>query len=138
MKKYIGGKTIRLFLVFGFLTGASATLLAQTVPGSVEVENGENATDSIQAMKWYQKAADLGNSQADSDIGALYLEGNGVTQDKQAAMKWFKKGAAKGNAIAESNIAKMYLSGNGVPQDYHQAMKWFKRSAAKGHASAAG
>ena len=55
---------------------------------------GEQPTWYTQAMYAYKKSAERGNCIAMLNIGALYLNGNGVAQDKTQAQAWFAKSAA--------------------------------------------
>jgi TPR repeat protein len=61
----------------------------------------------VQAMQLFQKAAAQGNAVAESNIGALYKNGMGVTRDYNQAMQWYQKAAAHGFTGAEANIAKL-------------------------------
>lgn len=55
---------------------------------------GEEPFWYTQAMYAYRKSADGGNCIAMLNIGALYLNGNGVVQDRTQAQAWFAKSAA--------------------------------------------
>jgi TPR repeat protein len=46
------------------------------------------------AVKYYHKAADQGDADAQNNLGRMYLLGLGVPQDKQEAVKYFKLAAA--------------------------------------------
>jgi hypothetical protein len=59
-----------------------------------------------EALKWYQKAADMGHAKAQYSIGWMYLVGYGVTKDKTLAMKWFKKAADQGDESAKAALLK--------------------------------
>ncbi len=59
-----------------------------------------------EAMKWYQKAADMGHAKAQYSIGWMYLFGYGVTKDYTLAMKWFKKAADQGDESAKAAILR--------------------------------
>ncbi|NFD20031.1 hypothetical protein EXN26_12015, partial [Clostridium botulinum] len=61
-----------------------------------------------EAMYWYKKAAEKGNSTSMNKIGVMYYEGKGVEQDYQKAMYWYKKSSQEGNFTAMSNIGFMY------------------------------
>jgi uncharacterized protein len=40
-------------------------------------------------VRWYRKAAEQGEASAQSDLGAMYESGQGVTQDHVLAHMWF-------------------------------------------------
>ena len=44
-----------------------------------------------EAVKWYRKAAEQGNADAQSNLGVMYANGTGVTKDESEAMKWYRK-----------------------------------------------
>jgi TPR repeat protein len=73
--------------------------------------------DSVEAVKWYRKAAAQGLAQAQNNLGTMYDGGQGVPQDYGEAMTWFRKAAEQGYAGAQDNIGVMYEKGHGVPQD---------------------
>jgi TPR repeat protein len=85
-----------------------------------------------QQAKWWQRAADLGDLNAESGLGGLYLDGNGVPRDYAQAMKWSRVAAARGGSDAENNIGAMYARGEGVGVDYAEALKWFRLAARHG------
>jgi len=88
--------------------------------------------DPIEQAKWWQKAADLGDLDAQSGLGSLYLDGQGVPRDYAQALKWSRLAAARNNGDAENNIGAMYAKGEGVGVDYTEALKWFRVAARHG------
>jgi TPR repeat protein len=83
-------------------------------------------------VKWYRKAADQGDADAQFNLGAGYDNGQGVPQDYAEALKWYRLAADQGVASAQYNLAVMYANGQGVPQDYVRAYMWFNLAAAQG------
>ena len=67
---------------------------------------------------------------AQSNLGVMYANGQGVPQDYAEAVKWYRKAAEQGDAAAQYNLGLMYANGQGVPQDYVQAYKWISIAAA--------
>ena len=67
-----------------------------------------------EAAKWYKKAADQGDADAQYQLGVFYENGYGVTQDKEQAMQWYKKAAEQGNESAKNAIDRMQSSGMGA------------------------
>jgi hypothetical protein len=92
--------------------------------------------DNAEAMKWWRKAADQGNAQAQAVLGLLYYHGEGVPSNYAEAIKWWRKAADQGNAGAQANLGFMYYHGEGVPRDNAQAMKWWRKVADQGNAGA--
>ena len=90
--------------------------------------------DYSKAFKWYEKAANQGNSDAQSKLGKMYIQGQGVTQDYKEAFKWFEKSyekaAIQGNAEAQGALGRFYQNLKG---DSKQALIWFEKSANQGN-----
>ena len=61
--------------------------------------------DYIKAVEWYQKAAEQGVAQAQSNLGNRYYNGEGVKQDYHKAVEWYQKAAIQGDATAQFNLA---------------------------------
>ena len=88
--------------------------------------------DDMQAVHWYQKAAQQGSRQAQSELGVRYYTGSGVVQDYQTAAHWQQKAAAQGHPEAQFILGVMYEMGRGVPEDFVLAYKWFVLAASRG------
>ena len=54
-----------------------------------------------QAIYWWQKAADAGNSAAQFNLAICYLKGDGVEKDVEKAVYWWQKAADAGDSDAE-------------------------------------
>jgi TPR repeat protein len=62
------------------------------------------AKDHGEAVKWWRKAADQGNADAQRAMGRCYAKGFGVETDNIVALKWYRKAAQQGDREAR-NIA---------------------------------
>jgi TPR repeat protein len=89
-------------------------------------------TDYAEAMYWYRRAADQGNSQAQNNIGWLYEYGRGVALDYSEVMRWFRLAAEQGSAPAQCNIGLLYENARGMAQDYGEAMRRYRIAADNG------
>lgn len=47
--------------------------------------------DFLEAVKWFEKAADLGNCDAHIMLAIMYSEGIGVEEDEEIAEYWLQK-----------------------------------------------
>ena len=92
--------------------------------------------DYATALKYYEKAAELGNAKAMNNLGNIYNYGRGVKQDYATAIKYYEKAAELGNAKAMNNLGIMYYQGEGVKQDYATALKYYEKAAELGDATA--
>jgi len=70
--------------------------------------------DDGKAGEYYQRAADLAQLDAMTNIGFLFEKGLGVTRDLDAALHFYRAAAARGYAKAQNNLGSMYYSGSGV------------------------
>ncbi len=99
--------------------------------------NGQGVEqDYAQALEWYRRGADLGNSDAMIEMGSMYLYGQGVEQGYTQALECFKKAADLGKENAMGWLGYLYYNGMGVEQDYTQALEYFKEGADLGDPSA--
>lgn len=83
------------------------------------------------AFEYFQKAADLGVSDAMNYLGVFYESGEIVQKNIELAIDWFYRAiqADPENAHAMFNLGCIYYSGNGVAQDIEKAYRFFKASA---------
>lgn len=92
--------------------------------------------DIALAVSWYRKAADQGNTSAESALGLSYDYGLGVPKDPMQATSWYRKAADRGSVSAQLELGLRYEGAKGVPQDFRQAAFWFRKAADQGDASA--
>jgi len=104
----------------------------------VQMANGfRNSRQYPEAAKWYAKAAERGNADAQNELGHLYQFGLGVEKDNAQALQWFRKAADQGNPGGQANLGWMYQYGLGVTQDNSQAFQLYQKSALSGGGSPA-
>jgi len=80
--------------------------------------------------------AEKGDAAAQSNLGVMYDNGEGVPEDDKEAVKWYRLAAEQGYAPAQSNLGVMYDNGEGVPEDDKEAVKWYRLAAEQGYARA--
>ena len=98
--------------------------------------------DKTEAIKWYKKAADAGETEAEWRLGVKYDLGDGVDIDKQKALQWYLKAAntpklfkiitLPGVTEAQRNIGYLYRDGEGIAKDAQEAFNWFMKAAENG------
>ena len=126
-------------LVLTACTDERARTGAETPPAEADFNAGVAAYkqgDYATALREWHPLAKQGNAKAQSNLGVMYYNGQGVTQDYAEAVKWYSKGAEQGNAKAQYNLGVMYDKGQGVPQDYAEAVRWYSKGAEQGNAGA--
>lgn len=100
------------------------------------VNEGAVPYDANQAVKWYRRAAEQGLSPAQTSLGKMYEQGDGVAQDYKQAVNWYRLAADQGDARAQYSLGLMYRKGNGVSQDINKARKWNHLAVEQGYAPA--
>lgn len=94
--------------------------------------------DLVEAIQWFEKAAEQGHAQAQYELALVYKLGRGTLQDYDAAARWFMAASRKDHAAAQYHMGRLYRIGEGVELDLVRAYAWFNRAAALGHGAARG
>ena len=81
--------------------------------------------------------AELGDAEAQYNLGVLYDQGASVDQNLTKAASWYRKAAEQGFTDAQTNLGMMYYRGDGVARDRTEAARWFQLAASKGDREAA-
>ena len=80
--------------------------------------------DYQQAVNWLKLSAEQGDAGAQSLLGFMYVEGDGVLQNHAEGVIWLRLAATQGEEVAIYRLGRMYAKGDGVPQDREEAVKW--------------
>ena len=80
--------------------------------------------------------AELGDAEAQYNLGVMYDEGAGMDQDLAAAADWYRKAAEQGFMDAQTNLGIMYYHGQGVARNHAEAARWFRQAASQGDSEA--
>src|SRR5688572_14448604 len=113
-------------LVAGF--GDAGTLSDNRIAAAAE--------KSEQKRAHLVKRAERGDVRAQSALGRMYFEGEGVRADAAMAFDWWQKAAAQGDASSQYALGIMYRSGNGVPKNAARAFEWIQKAAEQDHVKA--
>jgi uncharacterized protein len=84
-------------IVVALIFGSAALTLADNQTGLKAYRSGDYAT----ALRKWRPLAELGDANAQFNLGLLFLQGRGVAQDDKEAMMWFRKSTEQGNANAQ-------------------------------------
>ena len=60
-----------------------------------------------QAFEWYSKAAQHQDSDAQYNLGLMYLHGQGTAQNTSMAKKWLQQAAAQGDQEAKAALKNL-------------------------------
>jgi TPR repeat protein len=91
---------------------------------------GVASPDLTQQVREIQRAAEVGDANAQYNAGVAYLRGIGVQKDASQALRWFRKAAQQGHERASHQLGALYLMGDAVPRDDVAALTWFRISTA--------
>lgn len=58
-----------------------------------------------EAVKWYLKAAQQGDADAQCCLGDCYQYGDGVEENEEEAIKWYRLAAEQGNEDARACLS---------------------------------
>ncbi len=119
-----------------FHLGIPALLCAQEPPGrppsSETAQKPASTQPSRQDLAKLEVLANLGDTEAQYQLGRNYLSGNGTGKDPKKAGFWFNKAARNGHIISQRILATMYYNGIGLLQAPAHALKWFRKAAENG------
>ena len=80
--------------------------------------------DAREAAKWYELAADGGESWAMLSLAFIYEEGRLGQPDPVKAFAWFKRAAEKGHhTLGWANLAICYQNGLGTPKNVEESAR---------------
>ncbi len=87
--------------------------------------------DYAEAVRLCRPLAEHGDMRAQTSVGGMYYNGQGVQRDYAEAAKWVRKAAEQDYAPAQTDLGVMYWNGQGVPQDAVLAYMWLNLAAAQ-------
>ncbi|MFA7386150.1 MAG: tetratricopeptide repeat protein [Thiohalobacteraceae bacterium] len=128
-------------------------------------ENGRGVSaDRARALEWYRAAANQGHSRAEKallrmdenerrfektaaqarsgdtdaqyNLGNMYLTATGTTIDLKLAEQWLKRAANAGQVKAQFKLGHLYYVGLGDDSDADAAFEWFSKAAESNYPSA--
>ncbi|MDD2800979.1 MAG: protein kinase [Methylobacter sp.] len=88
------------------------------------------------AFRWYQKAAELGDAQAQYNLGVMYQKGRNVPVDMDKAFSWYQKSANQGNILGLYNLGYCHLHGLGTTKDVAKAAEILQKAVDQDYAPA--
>src|SRR5215813_10571827 len=92
--------------------------------------------DYATARRLWLPLAEGGNADAQTMLGIIYEEGQGVSQDYAAAVIWYRRAADQAHPDAQFYLACMHDLGKGLPIDPAAAASWLSKAADQGHTDA--
>ncbi|MBP3763313.1 MAG: sel1 repeat family protein [Bacteroidales bacterium] len=105
---------------------------AHTLLGNMHYSGIGCQQDYGQAVRYFDTAARLGDSQAMMFLGDLYARGEGVPRDTVEALQWYERAVAAGSLRAMKTLAASHVTGRLVPRDPKRAVELYQMAADRG------
>ena len=86
-----------------------------------------------EAAGYFRSAAEQGDAEAQSLLGRMYLDGEGVEQSDRKAFKWISQAANQKEPYALNYLGYIYYEGKGVEKSYEKALDCFINSSEEGN-----
>ncbi|UWZ83173.1 tetratricopeptide repeat protein [Occallatibacter riparius] len=81
--------------------------------------------DPARGFYWYRLAAERGHSDAQYNLGFMYILGEGTEADVDEGLQWIHRAAMQGDWSARRLLADLYRNGYyGVPRRIGEAERW--------------
>ena len=128
MKKWLFKPLLVCLLLGAWIAPGYALTSSEAEELSSKAKGGD-----AQALKALEQAAAQGDAEAQSNLGFMYIVGQGVQQDYAQARRWWEKAAAQGHAEALFFLGAVYYDGKGVRQDDQVAKEWFGKACDAGY-----
>jgi TPR repeat protein len=122
-----------------------AASLALAAPGFAaedlkEAMGAYSRGDYLRAVQLLLPLAQRGDAEAQTRLGLMYFNGQGVREDDDAAFDWIRRAALQGHARAQYHLGNLYAFDHGVPREEkdadRMAARWYFESAQQGNADA--
>lgn len=92
--------------------------------------------DDLEAVQWFQMAAESGGMAGAFNYARCLAAGAGVPRNAVEAAHWLGRAAESGLAEAQASLGAAYIDGQGVMRDARRARLWLLRAAKAGHGGA--
>lgn len=86
-----------------------------------------------ESFKWWRKAAELGDVEAQYKVGQSYFLGFGAEQDIKQALYWLSRPAQNGHKDAQYKVGFIY---DEYYDDFDKAFQWYNKASQQGHVEA--
>ncbi|KZK79119.1 Localization factor PodJL [Pseudovibrio sp. W64] len=82
--------------------------------------------DYATAFSWFRKGAELGDSEAQSNLGVMYQLGDGIPRDYVMAYMWHSLAAKQGNKLAIRNRTEIvkHLTPEQITEGQRMVRDW--------------
>ncbi len=128
--KIYKNKWLIAFCLLMLITGGS---LPFAIPA---YQDYQYQTYGNEKVRNFRKAAEKGNALAQYNLGACYINGEGIPKNEKKAFEWINKSAEQGYDLGQYALGTLYADGKGVPVNDAKAAEWFRKAAEQGEPQA--
>jgi TPR repeat protein len=93
--------------------------------------------DAEGSAKTHERAAELGNADAQFELYVFYAQGIGVQPNAKSANHWLQRAAEGGQSRALYNLGAAFATGTSGERDLERAADFYRRAAEQGNGRAA-
>jgi TPR repeat protein len=90
--------------------------------------------DYATAIASYLELGEKGVIAAQSKLGYVYGNGEGVPPDAVKSAAWFEKAAKQGDSDSQAKMGYLLRAGKGVERDFVTSASWYRKAAEQGNA----
>lgn len=90
------------------------------------------------AFKEFRASAEIGDSDAQFNLGLMLEQGLGAEKNEAKALSWYIKSGSSGNMFAQYNVGVFYENGKGTDVNYAKAHEWYRKAVKQGDGLAVG
>lgn len=102
--------------------GAQNILGAMYFYGGTHTSQDSISQDKPEGVKWFRRAADQGDAEAQGQLSFIYLNGDGVPQNYVEALKWQTLRASQNKDRDDDTLREMFIS-KMTPQQIAEAQR---------------
>jgi len=88
------------------------------------------------AMRWYARAAEAGDADAQFYLGYAHDRALRKRNSLSKALFWYRRAAAGGDGRAQFRLGLLFDTDRRLPRDPERAKRWYAAAAAQDHAEA--
>ena len=137
MRQARGRALLGACLILSVCAAARAEDATEDFRRGLAADLGSNGRpDPALAYRYYERAAAMGNADAELNLGVMNDSGVGTLADATQAALWYARAASHGLGRAAFDLGQLYEAGDGVPQNRALAAAWFAQAADEGIAAA--
>ena len=126
---YIETEEYSKALIWAMKAAQSENPLGCYMLGRIHEEGLGVDIDHLKGLKYFEKAADRGDADAQNAVGNFYANGEYVDKDMEKAFKYYQMAALQNHKYGMFNYGLCYADGDGCTADMSTAIQWIEKAA---------